>query len=173
MKPDPAISKTKPKGQSAKTSSGFSLLELIISLTILAILVGAAVPITRSTVKRQREMELKRNLRDIRQAVDKYKRACDAQQIAPLDRKDPIADNCYPPNLDILVEGTKSPTTNQRLRFLRRMPVDPMTGKSDWGLKSIQDDPKETDGSWGGQNVFDVYSKSPEAALNGTKYRDW
>jgi general secretion pathway protein G len=156
-----------------KKSQGFSLLELIISLTILAILVGAAVPITRSTVKRQREMELKRNLRDIRQAIDKYKRACDAQQIAPLDRKDPIADNCYPPNMEILVEGTKSPTTNQRLRFLRRMPEDPMTGKSEWGMKSIQDDPKENDGSWGGQNVFDVFSKSPDAALNGTKYRDW
>lgn len=150
-------------------SAGFSLLELIITLAILSILVTAVVPLTKTNLKRQREMELKQTLREIRQAVDRYKFDCERGAVGPLDRK--VNDECYPPNIETLVEGITPPNTTRKIRYLRRMPRDPMTGKEEWGYRSIQDEPKSD--SWGGQNVYDVFSKSEETALNGTKYKDW
>jgi general secretion pathway protein G len=148
---------------------GFSLLELIITLSILAILVAGAVPLMRNSIKREREMELRRNLRDLRTAIDSYHLACLRGDVSPLDRK--VEDECYPPTLEILVEGIHPPNKTNTIRFLRRIPVDPMLGKAEWGMSSVQDDPGG--GSWGGQNVFDVFSKSEATALNGTKYKDW
>lgn len=142
-----------------------TLLEMIIVITIILILMSAAVPITRLTIRRQRETELRRDLWEMRSAIDRYKDAADknAFQIK-------LGTEGYPPDLDTLVNGVDGPG-GKKLRFLRRVPVDPMTGNKDWGQRSMQDDP--TADSWGGQNVFDVYSKSSGTALNGTKYKDW
>ena len=151
-------------------AKGFSLIELLITLAVLSILVVAAVPLTRNNLRRERELELRRNLRDIRQAIDKYKNQCDMPNgISPLDKK--VNDECYPPNLETLVEGIAPPNSTRKVRFLRHLPKDPITGSEEWGLRSVQDDPKSD--SFGGQNVYDVYSKSSETALNGTKYKDW
>lgn len=150
-------------------SAGFSLLELIITLAILSILVTAVVPLTRNNLKRQREYELKQTLREIRQAIDRYNVDCKAGQVGQLDRK--VNDEYYPPTFETLVEGITPPNTTRKIRYLRRMPRDPITGKDEWGFRSVQDDPKSD--SWGGQNIYDVYSKSEETALNGTKYKDW
>ena len=162
---------------SATRQSGFSLLELIITLGIMAILVGALIPITRQTIKREKEVELKRALRDIRQAIDRYHYDCDVLRLYTpnnLDR-DAKEDECYPKSLDILVEGIRpdnGPAASlTRKKYLRRIPKDPFTGKAEWGMRSIQDSPDA--GSWGGQNLYDVFSQSDQTALNGTKYRDW
>jgi len=147
-----------------RSQSGVTLLELIIAISILLILMGAAVPIARVSVKRQREVELRRDLWEMRAAIDRYKDAADknAFQIK-------LGTEGYPPDLDTLVKGVDA--QGKKLRFLRRIPVDPMTGNTDWGLRSMQDTPDSE--SWGGQNVFDVYSKSTGTALDGTKYKDW
>ena len=143
---------------------GVTILELIIAITILLVLMGAAVPVARLSVKRQKETELRRDLWEMRAAIDRYKDAADrnAFQIK-------VGTEGYPPDLDTLVKGVD--VQGKKLRFLRRVPVDPMTGNTDWGLHSMQDDP--TSESWGGQNVFDVYSKSNGTGLDGTKYKDW
>lgn len=150
---------------------GFTLLELIITLAIIAILAAGTIPIARNMIKREREMELRRNLREIRKAIDSYKFACENGQVGPLDRK--VDDECYPPTLEILVEGIHPPNKgDSTVRFLRRIPKDPMTGNTDWGMRSVQDDPTST--SWGGQNVYDVFSKAYGTALDGkTQYKDW
>jgi general secretion pathway protein G len=150
---------------------GFTLLELIITLAIIAVLTAGTVPVARNLIKREREMELRRNLREIRKAIDGYKYACESGQVGPLDRK--VEDECYPPELDILVEGIHPPNkSDSTVRFLRRIPRDPFTGKAEWGMRSVQDDPDAT--SWGGENVFDVYSKATGMALDGkTQYKDW
>jgi general secretion pathway protein G len=142
-----------------------TLLEMIIVITIILILMSAAVPITRLTIRRQHETELRRDLWEMRSAIDRYKDAADknAFQIK-------LGTEGYPPDLDTLVNGVDGPG-GKKLRFLRRVPIDPMTGNKDWGLRSMQDEP--TSDSWGGQNVFDVYSKSNGTAMNGTKYKDW
>ncbi len=150
-------------------AKGFSLIELLITLAVLSILVVAAVPLTRNNLRRERELELKRNLRDIRQAIDRYYAFSQAGGVGPLDHK--VNDENYPPNLETLVEGVTPPNTTRKVRFLRHLPKDPITGSEEWGLRSVQDDPKSD--SFGGQNVYDVYSKSSETALNGTKYKDW
>src|SRR5579864_3504409 len=144
---------------------GVTLMEMIVVITILLILMGAAVPIMKVTVKRQREVELHRALWEMRSAIDRYKDAADknAFQIK-------LGSEGYPPDLDTLVNGVEI-AGGKKLRFLRRIPVDPMTGNTDWGLRSMQDDPQSD--SWGGQNVFDVYTKSNGVGLNGTKYKDW
>lgn len=152
-----------------KNASGFSLLELIITLAILSILVASVVPLTKNNLKRQREYELKQTLREIRVAIDRYKFDCERGAVGPLDRK--VNDECYPPDLATLVDGITPPNTTRKIRYLRRTPRDPISGSEEWGLRSIQDDTKSD--SWGGQNVFDVYSKSNDTALNGTKYKDW
>ncbi len=153
----------------AQRAAGFSLLELIITLSILSILVASVVPLTRNNIKRQREYELKQTLREIRQGIDRYKVDCERGAVGPLDRK--VNDECYPPSLETLVEGITPPNTTRKIRYLRRTPRDPMTGKEEWGVRSIQDDPKSD--STDGKNVYDVYSKSSETALNGSKYKDW
>ncbi|HEX4996762.1 MAG TPA: prepilin-type N-terminal cleavage/methylation domain-containing protein [Terriglobia bacterium] len=149
-------------------SRAFSLIELIVTLWILAILLGLSVPLVSKTVKREREYELKRSLRELRQAIDYYKAASDAGRIeVQLDTEG------YPPDLETLVDGVEAigDATGATLKFLRRVPLDPVTNSTDWGLRSYQDDPQT--GSWGGQNVFDVYCISDEVALDGSLYRDW
>jgi len=149
--------------------AGMTLLELIIATTILLILSSAALPIARFTIVREREKELRHDLRDMRNAIDRYKDYSDRGMI-----RTEVGSEGYPPDLDTLVKGVAlggSGANGKNVRFLRRVPVDPMTGQADWGMRSIQDDPDSQ--SWGGKNVFDVYSKSQGTALDGTKYSDW
>ena len=144
-----------------------TLLELIIACSILLILSSAALPLARFTVKRQRESELRQDLREMRNAIDRYKDLSDRNLI-----RVELGSEGYPPDLDTLVKGVQLGASNdRRIRFLRHIPIDPMTGKTDWGLRAIQDDPDST--GWGGKNVFDVYSKSQGVALDGTKYTEW
>jgi general secretion pathway protein G len=147
---------------------GFTLVELLACMTILLLLTSLALPLARTQAKRARELELRRDLRDLREAIDHYKDFSDRQLIAT--KADTFG---YPPDLDTLVEGVelKGAKAGTKYKFLRRIPIDPMTGKPEWGMRSMQDDPDST--SWGGQNVFDVYTKSQELALDGTKYSDW
>lgn len=157
----------RPKKKPPSSVTGMTLLELIVACTILLILSTAAVPLTRYTVKRQREAELRQDLRDMRNAIDRYKDAADSNKI-----RVEVGSEGYPPDLETLVKGVQLGAGNDhKIRFLRHVPVDPMTGRADWGLRSIQDDPDSS--SWGGKNVFDVYSKSQGTALDGTKYSDW
>lgn len=144
---------------------GVTLLEMIVVITILLILMGAAVPIMKVSVKRQREVELHRALWEMRTAIDRYKDAADRNAF-----QQKLGSEGYPPDMDTLVNGVEI-AGGKKLRFLRKIPVDPMTGNTDWGMRSMQDDPQSD--SWGGQNVFDVYTKSPGTALNGQKYKDW
>ena len=143
---------------------GVTLIELVVAITILLILTSAAIPIARTRIKRERERELRHDLWELRDAIDRYKDAADrgAFQIK-------LGSEGYPPDLETLVEGVD--VQGKKVRFLRRIPIDPMTGKAEWGLRSMQDDPKSS--SWGGQNVFDVYSTAQGTALDGTKYADW
>ena len=144
--------------------AGLTLVELIVTVAILAILAGAAVPVARFEVKREKERELRYDLWQMRTAIDHYKDAADKGLFQiKLDSQG------YPPDLQTLVDGVDIQT--KKVRFLRRIPVDPMTNSTDWGLRSMQDDPDSD--SWGGQNVFDVYTKSDGTALDGTKYKDW
>jgi len=147
-----------------KGERGLTLVELIVTVTILAILAGAAVPIARFKVKREQERELRRDLWEMRDAIDHYKDAADRGAF-----QTKVDSQNYPPDLETLVNGVEVQT--KKVKFLRRIPVDPMTGKAEWGLRSMQDDPKSD--SYGGQSVFDVYSKSQGTALDGTKYSDW
>jgi len=153
--------------------SGLTLVELIVAFSILLILASMAVPMARYQVRRQRERALMRDLDEMRSAIDKYKDMCDAGKIQPAG---PDA-YCYPPSLESLVEGVKLNNTvsgnNQsgKVRFLRRIMKDPMTGDMDWGKRSMQDEP--TSESWGGQNVFNVFSKTPDKASDGTPYSEW
>src|SRR5262249_8399522 len=144
---------------------GVTLLEMIVVITILLILMGAAVPLVRVSVRRARETELRRDLWEMRSAIDRYKDAADKNAFQVK-----LGTEGYPPDLETLVNGVGI-AGGKKLRFLRHIPVDPMTGNTDWGLRSMQDDP-ESD-SWGGQNVFDVYTKSMGTGLNGNKYKDW
>ncbi len=147
-----------------RNARGLTLVELIVAITILLILTGAAVPIVRVRIKREKERELRRDLWEMRDAIDRYKDAADRNAF-----QTKVGSDGYPPDLDTLVNGVD--VQGKKVRFLRRIPVDPMTGTTEWGLRSTQDDPKST--SWGGQNVFDVYTKSDATALDGTKYSDW
>lgn len=143
---------------------GVTLIELVVAITILLILTSAAIPIARTRIKRERERELRHDLWEMRDAIDRYKDAADrgAFQIK-------VGSEGYPPDLETMVTGVD--VQGKKVRFLRRVPVDPMTGKTEWGLRSMQDEPAST--SWGGQNVFDVYTKSDDTALDGTKYSEW
>jgi general secretion pathway protein G len=149
------------------SEAGMTLLELIIACAILIILSSAALPIAKYTVIRQKESELHRDLREIKDAIDRYKDAADRNQI-----RVEIGSEGYPPDLETLVKPIQlGASGDMKIRFLRKIPVDPMTGQAEWGLRAVQDDPDST--SWGGKNVFDVYSKSTGTALDGTKYSDW
>jgi general secretion pathway protein G len=147
--------------------SGFTLVELIAAITILLLLTSIALPMARVQVQRTREVELRRDLREMREAIDRYKDFSDRGMI-PV-KVDTFG---YPPDLKTLVDGVVvKGAANAKYRFLRKIPVDPMTGSADWGMRSMQDDSDSR--SWGGQNVFDVYSKSQGTALDGTQYADW
>jgi general secretion pathway protein G len=152
-----------------KSRIGLTLIELIVSFTILLLLTTMAVPMAKSRVRREKERELRNAIREINAAIDKYKDACDAGKLG-IQKAD---NQCYPDSLEILVEGVKGSGKNAdtKVKFLRRIPVDPMTKSTDWGKRSMQDDPKS--GGWGGQNVFSVYTKSTDKALDGSSYADW
>jgi len=155
---------SKPFKEKMRNTRGFTLIELIVATTILLILTGMAIPMARVTIKREKERELRHDLWMMRDAIDRYKDAADrgAFQIK-------VGSEGYPPDLDTLVNGVDVAT--KKLKFLRQIPIDPMTGDTDWGLRSMQDDPKSD--SWDGNNVFDVYTKSNATGLDGTKYKDW
>jgi general secretion pathway protein G len=146
---------------------GFSLIELLITVTIIAILVGLALPLARNSLKREREIELRQALREMRKQIDVWKDASDAGKIeVPQDTEG------YPQTLDVMVDGVQLiGQAGKTFKVLRKIPTDPMTNSTDWGMRSYQDEP--TAGSWGGQNVFDVYSKSDGIAFDGTRYKDW
>jgi general secretion pathway protein G len=150
---------------------GYSFVELLVVTTIILILASAVQPLARVTVQRQKEVELRRVLREMRDAIDQFKDAADLGNIPPTELK-PDSEG-YPASLETLVEGVPAANdaSGRRLRFLRRVPIDPMTGTTEWGLRSYQDKPDAT--RWGGQNVYDVFSTSTGTALNGTQYIEW
>ncbi len=157
--------------QPLASASGFTFVEVLIVSAMLLILAGAAMPLAKVTIQRQREIELHRALREMRLAIDKYKDAVDTGQIAATDVK--LGSEGYPPDLQTLVDGVNKAgdASGAKLKFLRRIPTDPITHSTEWGLRSYQDAPDTK--SWGGQNVYDVYCKSEAKALDGTTYRDW
>ena len=160
---------TRTRKRVRSLQAGMTLLELIIACSILLILSSVALPVARFTIVRQRETELRYDLRDMRRAIDRYKDLADRNMI-----RTEVGSEGYPPDLETLVKGVAlggSGANGKNIRFLRRIPVDPMTGKAEWGLRAVQDDPDSD--SWGGKNVFDVYSKSTGTAMDGTKYSDW
>jgi general secretion pathway protein G len=152
-------------------ANGYTFIELVVVAGIIMILAMAAMPLARVSAQRQREVELRAALREMRTAIDKFKDAADTQQIASLEIK--AGSEGYPADLETLVEGiaAANDATGRKLKFLRRIPIDPMTKKAEWALRSYQDDPDTT--HWGGQNVFDVRTTFDGTALDGTKYRDW
>jgi len=153
--------------QSHCSGRGFTLLELLAAMVIIMLLASMALPLARVQVQRTHEIELRRDLRQMRDAIDRYKSMSD-QGMIPI-KQDTFG---YPPDLKVLVEGVQfKGAINAKYKFLRKIPVDPMTGSDDWGLRSMQDEPDSR--SWGGQNVFDVYSKSQGTGLDGTSYADW
>jgi general secretion pathway protein G len=143
---------------------GLTLIELIVATTILLILSGMALPLARVTIKRQKEKELRAALWQLRDGIDRYNDAASQNKF-----QTKVGSEGYPPDLDTLVNGVD--VAGKKLKFIRRIPIDPMSGGTEWGLRSMQDDP--TFDSWDGNNVFDVYTKSTGTALDGTKYKDW
>ena len=150
-----------------KTQRGFTLLEMLVTATVLFILASAVMPMARNGIRRQKQLELRRDLRELREAIDDYKSKVDQQKIkAPAPEN-----NGYPESLEKLVEGETMMGKTTKMRFLRRIPVDPFTNKADWGKRSITDDP--TSSGWGGGNVYDVYSLAPGTGSNEIPYKDW
>ncbi len=152
---------------------GFTLTEMLVTVTILAILAAAVIPLARTAVKREKEIELRRNLRLIRDALDAYKKLVDEKKIESEEDSEG-----YPLDLETLIkgvevkgEGEEEESETKIIKFLRRIPKDPMTNSYEWGLRSYQDDPDSE--TWGDENVYDVYTKSQATALDGTKYKDW
>ncbi len=160
----PFLMQTSQMPISRMRTRGFTLIEMIAAITILMILTGMAIPLARVTIKRERERELRHDLWEMRDAIDRYK---DAAERGAFQIK--VGSEGYPPDLDTLVTGVD--VNGKKLKFLRHIPIDPMTGNTEWGMRSMQDDP--TSDSWDGNNVFDVYTKSTGTALDGTKYKDW
>ena len=152
------------------SQDGFTYIELIIATIILAVLAAAIVPVSEVASKRAKEAELRASLRTMRTAIDEYKRAVDMGVIGGTDIE--LGSEGYPEKLEVLVEGVNQVgTPGKKLKFLRRIPVDPMTNSAEWGMRSYQDEPDA--GIWGGQNVYDVFTKSTGTALDGSKYSDW
>jgi general secretion pathway protein G len=149
-----------------RREAGFTLAELAMVSALVAILAAVALPTARFTIKRERESELRLALRQMRGAIDDYKRLAD-QGMIQVD----LGTEGYPEELEVLVEGVDIVGQTTKKKFLRRIPIDPMTGESEWGMRSYQDEPDSR--SWGRQNVYDVYSQSGAVALDGTKYKDW
>jgi general secretion pathway protein G len=147
-----------------RRSRGLTMIELITAVAVLSILTGMAIPLAKLEIKRTKERELRRDLWEMRDAIDRYKDAADrgAFQIK-------LGSEGYPPDLETLVNGVD--VNGKKVRFLRKVPIDPMTGSTEWGMRSLQDDPDSE--SWGGDNVFDVFTKSEGTGLDGTKYKDW
>ena len=154
-----------------KAFGGFTFIELLVTVGVLMVLSSAALPLARVTVKRQRESELRKALREMRTAIDKFKDMADTQIISPMEVS--FGSEGYPKSLQSLVDGVarNNDASGTKIKLLRRIPIDPMTGEDEWGMRSYQDRPDAT--AWGGQNVYDVYSKSTGVALDGTKYKDW
>ena len=151
-----------------KRQGGFTLLELVVTATVLMILASVVVPLARNGFKRQQELELRRALREMRLAIEDYKKQAEMQKI-----KAPPADaNFYPESLEILVEGVPmAGSLSRKMRFLRRIPVDPFSGKPEWGMRNTNDDVTST--SWGGGHVYDVYTLHQGTGMNGIPYREW
>jgi general secretion pathway protein G len=157
---------TNPRSR-RRSQAGFTLAELVMVSAVMVILAGVTMPVAKYTSRRLKEMELRQALRDMRGAVDEYKRYSDMGLI-PVD----LGTDGYPAKLDVLVDGVEiAGQVDKKLKLLRRLPRDPMTGEDEWGLRSYQDEPDAT--SWGGENVYDVYSKSRGVGLNGVPYREW
>jgi general secretion pathway protein G len=152
------------RAHSARAERGFTLLELIVATTILLILTSMALPLARVTIKREKEKQLRQALWEMRDAIDRYKE--NGERGGFQIKVDTYG---YPPTLDDMVKGVD--VQGKKTRFLRKIPIDPMTGTTEWGMRSMQDDPDSD--SWGGQAVFDVYTKSQGTGLDGTKYKDW
>ena len=154
-----------------KSSGGYTFIELVVSTAVILILASAALPLIRVSVRRQREAELKTDLRVMRAAIDKFKDYADRGQIAATELQ--FGSENYPNSLQQLVDGVPlaNDASGRKMKFLRRIPIDPLTNSTDWGLRAYQDLPNST--TWGGQNVYDIYSKADGKALDGTKYRDW
>ncbi|MEN6535426.1 MAG: type II secretion system protein [Bryobacteraceae bacterium] len=151
-----------------KNQSGLTLVELIVAFTIMTLLTAMAVPLARYRIRRERERELRYALREVRTAIDRYKDYSDQGMLGPVK----VDTEGYPETLTVLVEGVKlTGAVDKKVKFLRRIPKDPMTNSFDWGIRSMQDEPDSK--SWGGQNVFDIYTKSTEKAADGTAYSDW
>ena len=150
---------------------GFSFIELLVVTTIILVLAGAVMPLARVTIQRQKEIELRRALREIRTAIDKYKDAVDQGQIGGTDNQ--LGSEGYPPDLETLVEGVTAAgdASARKLKFLRRIPIDPMTGKREWGMRSCKQDPDSM--SWDHLHVFDVHTLSQGVDLDGTPYSMW
>jgi general secretion pathway protein G len=149
------------------SEAGMTLLELIIACSILVVLSTAALPVARFSILHRKEEELHRVLREMRDAVDRYKDLADRNLI-----RVELGSEGYPPDLETLVKGVQlGASSDRKIRFLRRIPVDPLTGRAEWGFRAVQDDADST--SWGGKNIFDVYSKSQATASDGTRYADW
>ena len=153
------------------SDKGFTFIELLVVCAILLILASAVMPLAKVTIQRQREAELRRDLREMRTAIDKFKDAADAGAISAFDIK--AGSENYPASLELLVDGVgkANDATGVKLKFLRRIPIDPMTHSTEWGMRAYSDRPDST--SWGGSSVYDVYTKSEGKALDGTKYKDW
>ena len=146
---------------------GLTLVEVVVTVAVLLILAGAVMPLAKVTLKREKELELRRALRTMRQAIDLYKQYSDQGLI----QKEGVDSEGYPPELETLVEGVPQVGTTKKIKFLRRIPMDPFTHKDEWGLRSYQDEPDSR--SWGRQNVYDIYTLYGGTALDGTHYRDW
>jgi len=154
----------KQMGSKARKCRGFTLIELIAAISILLALSFLAIPLERVNIKRQKEHDLRYSLWQMRDAIDRYKDACDRAAF-----RSKVGSECWPPDLQKLVDGED--VNGKKLKFLRRIPIDPMTGNTEWGMRSMQDDPDSD--SWSGDNLFDVYTKAQGTALDGTKYKDW
>lgn len=170
MRPEPTLARPAPAGFMSRIGRrrqrGFTLAELVMVVALIALLSGMALPVAKFTVKRRKEADLRLALRQMRTAIDEYKRMSD-QGMIPIK----IGGEGYPESLEILVEGVDVVGQQVKRKFLRRIPLDPMTGEEEWGMRSYQDEPDSN--SWGRQNVYDVYSLSDGTALDGTEYKDW